>query len=310
MWHSKHGGLQKEDRALPPLRQWDVQKGLCLPICTWWPRTIKEERQRPGNMSPCVADCCRVAVGLLVKTGVGDVDRHGATSGITFLEIVDNSLANYVITCAFLCWAVGSFFLFLIGFSMILSEDVWLFPFADWLQTWRKLHLFPWSNGGWVTGSPSCTSRAEKQAPLQILPGREMRQRWGEDGFNCSAFKKRGLKMEWLQTKVLNLDELVLRIFGSWVIHPLRCLWCMFMRVSTTFQHLGSTLLWSRLCSNSLRLIVQLCSWEGVGRQERWVTNRCGHSCGWRSFFESWVRSWTCSTNSCWCPIHAQSQRD
>lgn len=261
-------------------------------------------------MSPCVADCCRVAVGLLVKTGVGDVDRHGATSGITFLEIVDNSLANYVITCAFLCWAVGSFFLFLIGFSMILSEDVWLFPFADWLQTWRKLHLFPWSNGGWVTGSPSCTSRAEKQAPLQILPGREMRQRWGEDGFNCSAFKKRGLKMEWLQTKVLNLDELVLRIFGSWVIHPLRCLWCMFMRVSTTFQHLGSTLLWSRLCSNSLRLIVQLCSWEGVGRQERWVTNRCGHSCGWRSFFESWVRSWTCSTNSCWCPIHAQSQRD
>lgn len=54
-------------------------------------------------MSPCVADCCRVAVGLLVKTGVGDVDRHGATSGITFLEIVDNSLANYVITCAFLC---------------------------------------------------------------------------------------------------------------------------------------------------------------------------------------------------------------
>lgn len=42
-----------------------------------------------------------------------------------------------------------------------------------------------------------------------------MRQRWGEDGFNCSAFKKRGLKMEWLQTKVLNLDELVLRIFGS-----------------------------------------------------------------------------------------------
>ena len=54
-------------------------------------------------MSPCVADCCRVAVGLLVKTGVGDLGTHGETSGITFLEIVDNSLANYVITCAFLC---------------------------------------------------------------------------------------------------------------------------------------------------------------------------------------------------------------
>lgn len=99
-------------------------------------------------------------------------------------------------------------------------------------------------------------------------------------------------------------------LFVSLMIHPFTCLWCMFMRTSNTFQHLGSTLLWSRLCSNSLRLIVQLCSWEGVGRQERWVTNRCGHSCGWRSFFESWVRSWTCSTNSCWCPIHAQSQRD
>ena len=94
------------------------------------------------------------------------------------------------------------------------------------------------------------------------------------------------------------------------MIHPLRWLWCMFMRASNKFQHLGSTLLWSRLCSNSLRLIVQLCSWEGVGRQERWVTNCCGHSCGWRSFFKSWVRSWTCSTNSCWCPIHAQSQCD
>ena len=54
-------------------------------------------------MSPCVADCCRVAVGLLVKTGEGDLDTHAETSGITFLEIVDNSLAKLRINNTLLC---------------------------------------------------------------------------------------------------------------------------------------------------------------------------------------------------------------